>query len=219
MVERMYAGPIRHYTSILLDRVAPLFDDAEGEQRRATDDLLSRWAAHEDSYDQAVEAAYEHGQEHVLQFLELRSVFLTTGVAGLFHLFERQLYRQLNHELRDSLSKPIGSWTDAAAAITALKCHNGDGANALHVAFEDPDLRELRLVANTVKHGPGRSMDELKAAGARVVHPARVSDDWTVGDFSVLGVAIVVEPDDVRRYEAAILRFWALEGTFWADLG
>jgi len=51
---------------------------------------------------------------------------------------------------------------------------------------------------------------------AVVVSKDRISNDWTTGDYSMLGVDISVQTDDVERYQAALLRFWKLDGTFWA---
>jgi hypothetical protein len=51
---------------------------------------------------------------------------------------------------------------------------------------------------------------------ADVVSQARLHNEWPVGDSSVLGVSLAVQAEDVKRYQAAILRFWDLEGNFWA---
>jgi hypothetical protein len=214
-----FGSPIRHYAEILTSRVMPLFDDLDGEQQRAGDQVLNASGWGPDDYGAAMEAAYEHSIDHTLQFIELRTVFLATGVAGLFHLFEKQLYRFLNHELRRNLSKKIDRWEEATDAIDALDQPIGpDGQTALRVAFNNEDIKELRLVANVVKHGQGRSYDELKGMGAHVVEPGRLERDFTVGAHSVFGVALAIDRDDIERYVAALLSFWTLEGTFWRRL-
>lgn len=89
-MDRHFSPSIENYCDILLDRIVPVFDDAEGEQKRAADDFLHRassWFG--DDYDGAVDAADEHAREHTLQFLEMRAVSLATGVSGLFHLLEK----------------------------------------------------------------------------------------------------------------------------------
>lgn len=215
----VFGEPIRHYGNILMNRFIPIFDDLEGEEQRAVDAFLNSGRQGEDDYDRACQEAFEHGQNQVLQFIELRSAFLAAGVAGLFHLFEKQLYRHLNNELRDNLTLPIESWKDATDLIHFLdQPATADGRSALHMAFDDSDLKELRLVANAVKHGGGRSYKELKAMGAAVVDIARTENDWTVGRFSILNAPLVIQSEDVRQYEAAILRFWALKGSFWRKL-
>src|SRR6185312_11195078 len=102
-----------------------------------------------------LEAAYEHAFDAAIQFMEMRSVFLTTGVSGLFHLFERQLYRHLNKELAAWLQTPITEWRDVAFIIPKFDGKWGRLHPCLNLveAFRDPDLQELRLVANAVKHG------------------------------------------------------------------
>ena len=217
IAHRIFAPPVRHYANILLTRVAPIFDDVEAEQQRSADEVLAADGWGPDDYEAAIEAAYEISTDHAIAFFEMRSVFLATGVSGLFHLFEKQLYKHLNHELRDWLTTPVAEWKDARILIEKLDRRYGDGdAGELARNFGAPDLKELQLVANAIKHGQGPSYARLQKMGARVVDPAKVAADWTVGDHSPLAVPIVVEPADIERYRDAILQFWKTEGTYWA---
>lgn len=75
--------------------------------------------------------------------------------------------------------------------------------------FSDPDLKELQLVANAVKHGDGKAHRQLKSMKAAVVDPTRVDNDWTVGEFSALTIALSVNAADIVRYRDAVLRFWS----------
>lgn len=215
----IFGSPIRHYAEILRSRVMPIFDDLDGERKRIADDVLAAPHWGPDDLDSALEAAYEHSLEHTLQFMELRTVFLATGVAGLFHLFEKQLYGFLNHELRRNLTKSIERWEDAVVAINTLdQPKNISGQTELQVAFNAPAIKELRLVANVVKHGQGRSYDDLTAMGARVIDPRRLTNDFTIGQHSIFGVALAIDNDDIDRYVEALLAFWSLKGNFWCRL-
>jgi hypothetical protein len=217
MTKEHYIPPVQHYTEILLNRLIPIFDDLDGEQQRAAHAVYHQ--PHWRDEDEAIQAAYDYSFQQVTQFMELRSVFLATGVAGLFHLFEKQLYRHLNSELKYLLTSQVKAWKDATHIIQLLdRPATADGHTALWAAFNDPDLKELRLVANAVKHGEGLAYNELKTMGAVVVDATRIETDLAVGPFSVLAVSLVIQPEDVRRYEAAILRFWALKGVFWRKL-
>ena len=69
-----------------------------------------------------------------------------------------------------------------------------------------------------MKHGEGRSYDELKALGVRVVDTARMQNDFTIGQHSIFGVALTIDRDDIDRYVNALLAFWSLEGSFWCRL-
>jgi hypothetical protein len=113
-VTNRFAPEIEGYCDILLNRIAPIFEDGDGEGQRAMDAFIKSAAKHarDEDYDDVVEAAYDHAQAAELQFLEMRGVFLATGVSGLFHLFERQLYLHVNKELKRWLTKPIALWRD-----------------------------------------------------------------------------------------------------------
>jgi hypothetical protein len=54
--------------------------------------------------------------------------------------------------------------------------------------------------------------------GARVVEAERLKEDFTIGPYSVFGVALAIDRDDIERYVAALLSFWALKGNFWRRL-
>jgi hypothetical protein len=210
----MFAPAIKSYCSILLDRILPVFADPEAEQERAAEEAMASMAGWNEDYDGASEAAYEYGIEQGMMFWEMRTVFLATGVSGLYHLFEKQLYRQLNHELGQWSDHIVSDWKEASDIIALFSEAHCKGPT-LQQAFSDPDLRELVDVANAVKHGDnGRAMRRLRKNKAVVVNPARVQEDWTTGRFSILGVSLVVLPEDVIRYRDAVLRFWELDGTF-----
>jgi hypothetical protein len=216
-----FAPEIEGYCNILLNRVDPIFEDVDGEARRAMDEFIKSAAAHarDDDYDDVVDAAYEHAQQTAQQFFEMRAVFLATGVSGLFHLFERQLYLHINKELKDWLNKPIALWRDLEDLIPHFDHKSRQDAQCTDFigAFNDPDLQELRLVANTVKHGgDGSSYQQLVKNQAIVVSGARLEADYAAGAHTILGVDISVQRDDVERYRDSVLRFWRLNGTFWA---
>lgn len=223
--EAIFAPAVRNYTDLLLTRFLPIFDDVEGEQERAMANALAHNRWHEDEAS-AMEAAYDEGISSALMLMEMRTVFIATGVAGLFHLFEKQLYRYLNQELRrfhltrrvrkQDVPLVIASWSDADAVIRefprVLRSW-GDGGTLID-AIASPGLAELREVANAVKHGPGRAMDALHAMNAAVVDPARIEGDFTTGQFSSFGLAIAIQPSDVIRYRDAVLAFWGVRGNF-----
>lgn len=219
------APQIEGYVDILLARVISLFDDVDGEQERAAEEVLNWPGWGPDDYERAMETAYEISIDKALQFMELRSVFLATGVSGLFHLFEKQVYKHLNHELSDWMKKdasgriiqPIQFWKDARIIIERLKYKSATDdteTTELRDAFSAPVITELRLVANSVKHGEGDSYDKLKKMNACVVSEERLENEWSIGPYSILGVNIAITPDDVERYKNALLAYWQLDGLY-----
>jgi hypothetical protein len=218
---RLFAPEIESYCDILLNRIDPIFADVDAEQERAAEQFMNAAASwYGDDYQGAAEAAYEHARDTALQFMEMRAVFMATGVSGLFHLFEKQLYKHINNELKHWLKAPITSWQDLEKLIPKFDHKRDEQKPCIDLinAFRDSDLQELRLVANAVKHGnDGPSYKQLVENRAVVVSQVRLKDDWTAGDYSVLRVNISVQSQDAERYQAALLRFWKLEGTFWAS--
>jgi len=219
-VYQYFAPEVKSYCDILLNRINPMFLDLDGEEKRAAEEFLAGIPSHgEEDHDAIFEAAYDHARDHVWRFMELQSVFLTVGVSGLFHLFERQLYRHINKELDRWLTTPIADWRDLESMIPKFNRKYGEECSCSELvdAFRDSDLQELRLVANTVKHGDdGSSYKQLVARGARVVDARRLADDGNIGRYSILKVNVSVQVDDVERYRDAILRFWSVKGTFCA---
>lgn len=220
-VYRYFVPNIDSYCDILLNRIDPIFMDVDAEEKRVYEEFLASASTYysDDDADTAYEAAYEHAREHCYQFVEMRSIFLTTGVSGLFHLFEKQLYLHINKELKHWLATPVTSWRDLEDLIPKFDRKRGVDVVCLDFveAFRNADLKELRLVANTIKHGSdGQSYKEPVRSGAVVVDEERVKEDWTAGPYSTFGVNLSVQVDDVRRYQAAIKRFWEVDGTFCA---
>ena len=214
IVRDIYSPAVRTYTDMLLDRVMPLFNDPDAEQERIGQETMRALSSYYEDEATAAEIAYERAIDGALMFMEMRGMFLATGAAGLFHLFERQIYKFLNHELeRFGAVERVKDWRDVEQVIQGLSVTRCRG-QTLQAAFNDPDLQELRNAANAVKHGEGRSLDTLRSAGAVIVAPERVRQQLCANEMSALGVAISIRPDDVERYRDSILRFWSLDGSF-----
>lgn len=70
------------------------------------------------------------------------------------------------------------------------------------------DLNELHLVANVVRHGEGRSCDELKTRAPRLwYNPSQDYYDLAPGPVPVSD-ELRIRPDYLRRYARAVTRFW-----------
>jgi len=157
-----------------------------------------------------------------LQFDEMRDVFIAVGVSGLFHLFEKQVYRHLNRDFARHGAKPIGQWDYAKRVIQLFIQRYEDQELApcmdLVSALQHPNLQELEALANSVKHGAdGRSYQALIDSGSPVVAEARSGND--ISPQTILKVDLTITNKDVDRYKNAIFAFWAVKGEFWAPYG
>lgn len=215
-----FTPAILNYTDLLLNRFLPVFNDLAGEQERATQNAYENLSQHEDHID-ALEISYDIGMDHVLMFMEMRNTFLATGVAGLFHLFEKQVYTHFNHELRDYILKQkngkpfvLDRWSRADDIIKSFNKISRLEGQALQEAWNNRDLIELHEVANTVKHGPGAALEKLKAMNAPVIDPERFKNDRHLICFTNADVPLAIKAEDVERYRDSILAFWKVRGFF-----
>jgi hypothetical protein len=125
-------------------------------------------------------------------------------VAGLYHLFEQHsgsLLFQLRgpppkgNNVRDQLSKFLDH---LAIDIEQLKGWS--------------DVEELRLVANSVKHGDGSSSSQLRQRNPKLF---LLYQDDPSGNFRfhrvirpLAGDGLYLTPDDFNRYAHALTEFW-----------
>jgi hypothetical protein len=84
------------------------------------------------------------------------------------------------------------------------------------------DLRELRLVANVLKHGEGNSLEELRKMQSRVLEAPpegakKIGEMLFPDSHSISGSPLYLTIDDFDRYVKAALSFWDHE--FWKQVG
>ena len=83
---------------------------------------------------------------HYLIHNEMKNEFLNSAITWLFHLFEKNCNRILNTTDGNEKKKELENiGIDTSANSLWLTCNH-----------------ELRLIANTIKHGKGNSSEELK---------------------------------------------------------
>ena len=112
---------------------------------------------------------YDSGHEWVisqcLQIAEVNGYMVGVAIAGLYHLWEKQVVLYLKKELRHDWviedRKLPQKWNQIVETFKAYSTNFDD------LPFY-PELNELRLVANTVKHGHGVSYKELEIGRAHV---------------------------------------------------
>lgn len=75
------------------------------------------------------------------------------------------------------------------------------------------DIEEMSLLANVVRHGDGRSCDALRRMAPRLWSPGMETFDQAMPAFPLTSNGIRVGADDLRRYAAALIRFWGAADT------
>ncbi|MBE0619151.1 MAG: hypothetical protein IH605_01020 [Burkholderiales bacterium] len=190
-------------------RLLPIFDHIGEEASAAADkawETVMSSPASEENFDPSdyAEAAKEHGLEVYENLQFTRQQLLGLAAAGLYHLWERLLKQFFCKELR--------GWTFdgreihkimAPANFSNLEEFLSQFGFRLAQQAYYADLRELRLVANVVKHGDGKSCEELQASAPGMFEGYNYHFDI----FSKAD-SLELKPSDFTRYAKAVTDFW-----------
>lgn len=188
-----------------LERLLPTFDNIGDEAASLAD---AEWARiKEQRPGKLQELSYredaweEYGAPYYREMSDVRESVINVLVAALYHLFEQlldRLCRRLNPEFRVTLP----------AAQPLARCREGLEACGLIVSsFETwPLIEELRLVANVIKHGEGRSSEELFQARPGIF-PRDASFQPFVG-LPLTGHGFQVYMPRFEAYFDAVVGFW-----------
>jgi len=135
-----------------------LFHEIESEAEDYADRVFHEYPAAEDTDPSDVaQWAMEEGIELYDSLSIMKSNHLLMTVTMLFHMWEQQLICFTIRELTTytKLGKKVFSWRD----VKDILCLYGIRIEETEVW---PKIRELRVLANTVKHGDGHSARDLR---------------------------------------------------------
>ncbi len=172
---------ISGFERTIFGRLFGCFDSIEQEAIRKRRDLLDSKSRNfdPDIDDEACieEDAYFEEINHLLSEHHLKQEFLNSTATWLFHLFERQKKRVLGSDKTDILKPTLD-----ADGYSIESCQDWQVLN-----------KELRLAANTVKHGPESDMAKKLSV-----------------DFPRLanGGNVKIEKSDIERYIGSLRVFW-----------
>jgi hypothetical protein len=195
-------------------RLLSQFENIETEADRATYEYLESPSGYfdPDSDDPGnyFEAAEDAGIEFYVLLSEMREQTRLSVVAGMFHLWDKQL--------RDWLMRQIGLWHNGIA--TTKKIWEVDFFKIMELLesfgwnFRSTDyfrtLDACRLVVNVYKHGEGKSREDL----------SQNYPEYLVDPFKALGresseimtnleyTHLKVSDEQIQAFSAAIVSFW-----------
>lgn len=191
------------FYSSIVNRLLPSFSELEKEADNIEKESLIKSSKYfnPEIMDEAcvVEDAYFDGVNHYLIQNQMKQSFLNVSTLWLYHLFEQQL---------NNISLKIIENFD----YTKIKKSREQIENCLiekglvdNVHWQKID-KDLRLVANTLKHAEGRSKNDLEK-----IRP----DLFASSSASTVKVAIplfeneiCVSKLDFNKYHEAIVGFW-----------
>jgi len=184
-------------------RLLSSFDTVVDEAMAIAEEELERLKElHKDDPSRQVffEEAWEEGRSHWQDMEAIKDAVTNMLVAALFHLFEQQLdglARQVSPDFAKKQS--MRSLHEAATAL--------ESAGLACFSFSCwPTLIELRLVANTIKHGEGRSSRELVEKRPKFFPRDSFFQPFIGQPLTGHGFA-VLQPQFSSYFDAA-MRFW-----------
>lgn len=211
---QLYRDQIDRLVDTLTVRLLPTFESVHAEveaiQReayRANNERANdgNWLDPQTAHD----AAFESSIMHFDIVLDLRQGLQNMFAVTLYHLFEQQVrvfhVHVLNH-------KPLKFGPDV------LKAWDKTLPDPVLTTEQRSGLDELRLLANTVKHGDGASAQELYTAAPHLFladYEQDALDDPTVivhkPDIRtpLFGQDLFVRLDDIHRYRQLLNGVWS----------
>lgn len=223
--EVSFAKQIEVFCDVVLSRVLPVFDDADTEAEQVAEaeyDRLGSLPGGEYGpiieMDEAAEMAHEVGLAHYEVLTSVKQALLNLSAAALYHMLEQQLLvfhrRQVLHPREESDPKLS---TDIKVFLRRLK----EGGLDMDQLASWRALEELRCLANTIKHGEGRSARRLRELRPALFTPPTLHGtrwDKPIGIVSqpLAGEDIYVTVEDLSRYRDMLLAFW---GEFGEAIG
>ena len=153
---------IRRVEEVFLQRLQPTFSLIEAESEKLEKDLWDEamdQPRYEDYPDegQIAEAAKDAAVSHYLGLKGMEQGLLNCCALFLYHLYEQHLVLFLRQELLDWRVRDNKKRYTHEEARNRLKIANAD----ITTFAVWPKLEELRHLANAIKHGEGKSSDEL----------------------------------------------------------
>lgn len=169
------------------DRLIPTFDLLEDEAKALGKKRFEKLSAdfHPDFMDEAsvYEQAFDEDIYHYYLHSEMRREFVNSSITWLFHLFEKDCGKIFQ----------TSDGNNNKSELEKLSINAGEGS------LWDICNTELRLIANTIKHGQGQSFEKLKSRKPETIK----SFNGFLSDGK-----IEITSEDLNCYISAMKNFW-----------
>lgn len=210
---RSFVSQINKMVETLEQRLLPTFDRIKEEADQIEADGNTAYQNSKEAQEwvdpqAASEAGFEAASEHYDMMLYIKQGLHNMFAVGLYHLFEQQLREFHGRVLR-------GIPLDYAPAV--LTAWDKEIPYPVLSDAQKLGIKELELLANTVKHGDGKSATKLHQ-----INPLLFQDEWEreidddpsvivhkPGVFTpMFGKEIFVGLEDIHRYQVLICEVW-----------
>jgi hypothetical protein len=210
MTTRYLKSEISSYVDIYFEKLLPVFRDIENDADRYASEFYENFMArpaYDDSVDisSIAERALEMGIQHY-SYLKLGRYNLTaTWHATIYQLWEQQLrlflFREMSHVYKIEFKTFC---TNLKKIKDNFKFHNVD----IESFSCWPQIEELRLLCNVIKHGHGDSAQKLRSLNAALFKRDRDIDYMDLYKTTLLEETLNIDETTLQNYKEALLSFW-----------
>jgi hypothetical protein len=214
--ERDFLPQLRGLVEVLETRLLPAFNDIDSESQHFADQLWSEAiqmpaSGDDDRMDQIAEAVRDAGVDHYMLLDGLRQGSVNLFAASIHHAFEQQLLMFLRRELLEPFERNNSKLFAIGVVRARLQTYGID----LYQFCMWPEIDELRLVANVVKHADGESAKRLHQLRPDYFRQSGFPGlgewelRWDPHVFQpLIGRDLYVQSKDVRLYLNSLIEFW-----------
>lgn len=178
---------IRYVSETIVKRLYSSFDSIDEESKSVEAQAYQKSSRYfnPDTMDEShgMEEAFHEGVNHYIVHTQMKQEFLNSSITWIFHQFEKdsiRIFGTIDGNEKKNLLEKLG--IDTSETSLWSTCNN-----------------ELRLLANTIKHGEGSSSRKLK-----VLRPDLFKEQM----FGVSECEIESSIIDVEYYVGRLLEFW-----------
>jgi len=202
---RLHQAQIDAYAHAFADRIIPPFETLQADAERVAENYANPFLT--DASDLA-EQAFAAGADYYVAMAAVRQSVINLMVAGLFHLLEQHASYAMETALPAGISPPSGIY-----ALPRLD-HVLKGQGIAMKGLQSwPQVAELELIANAVKHGSGPAASKLRAQKPELFKRPVVEELFPGlrKDLPILPLAgdgIYLTPIHFALYAAVTKQFW-----------
>ncbi len=207
---RYLKSVISDYVEIYLQKLLPVFKDIESDADKYANDFFDNFMSQpacDDFIDSSsiAEEAEDIGVDHYLH-LKLGKYNLTaTWHATLYQVWEQQLRWFLFQEISHVYNIQFGTFCTKLSEIKEkFKFHNVD----IESFSCWPQIRELSLLCNVIKHGEGKSEKELRKIKPTLFKQEDGTDYMKTFKTTLLEETLSINEMTLQSYGKALLSFW-----------
>ncbi|MCX5903213.1 MAG: hypothetical protein NTV89_07020 [Proteobacteria bacterium] len=204
-------GQILSFSKTFNERLFPAFNNIENEAEEYTEKIYEKFC--ENCFSEYVDladladSAMDKGVAYYSELNLVHYSFTAMSISSLYHLWEQQVRKFLFDEMRHTYK--LDFKTFCVHGITEIKeffkHHNID----LETLSVWDKIDELRLLCNVIKHGDGKSADELKSKNSNLFRESFLSEEFTLPlDTTLLEENLIINQLLFNEYAGILSCFW-----------